>query len=75
MKKNLTSSYLCKEFKTTFYFRLGDLLASSTEKLRYPWFEWASVTIHANESMKNWFTRQDLSLSAVLTKLLGATAA
>ena len=53
-QKDLTSStLLCKEFRTTFYFKLGDLLPKCIKNLTDPWPEQANVTIPANESINS----------------------
>lgn len=45
------STHLCKGFRTTFYFRLQDLLPEIAENLNDPWLEWANATTPANKSI------------------------
>ena len=47
---DLTSNtHLCKEFRTTFNFGLGDLLPECTENVTDPQIEWENATIPTSE--------------------------
>lgn len=44
------SIYLCKVFRKTIYFTLGDLIPQCTESIPDFWPEWANATVLANKS-------------------------
>lgn len=52
--RDLTSSnHLCKAFRTTLYFRMGDSLPIRAENLTDTWLEWVNAVIPVTESINS----------------------